>query len=218
MPTVDTNVINGFAALVLLAMFVIVASSRMPTLVRVFALQSLALGLMAASVAYFTGFEHIYVVAGLTIVLKVMVIPRALTYVMERIKLEREVEPLVNIPSSLLISGALAILAYYITEPMISSGTAITRNVLALSLAVVLIGFFIMISRKKALTQVIGLLTMENGLFMAAISTTYGMPLIVELGIFFDVLIAVLIMGIFAFRINKTFETLDTTFLRRLRD
>lgn len=218
MPTVDTNVINGFAALALLAVFVIVASSRIPTLVRVFALQSLALGLMAASVAYFTGLEHIYVVAALTIVLKVLVIPRALIYVMERIKVEREVEPLVNIPSSLLISGALAILAYYITEPIISSGTVITRNVLALSLAVVLIGFFIMISRRKALTQVIGLLTMENGLFMAAISTTYGMPLIVELGIFFDVLIAVLIMGIFAFRINRTFETLDTTFLRRLRD
>jgi hydrogenase-4 component E len=75
-----------------------------------------------------------------------------------------------------------------------------------------------MITRKKAITQVIGLLVMENGLFMAAISITYGMPLIVELGIFFDVLVAVLIMGVFVFRIQGTFDTLDTSFLRRLRD
>ena len=75
-----------------------------------------------------------------------------------------------------------------------------------------------MISRRKAMTQVIGLLMMENGLFMAAISVTYGMPLIVELGISFDVLVAVLIMGVFAFRINNTFDSLDTSFLRRLKD
>jgi hydrogenase-4 component E len=141
-----------------------------------------------------------------------------LAYVMRRIKVEREVDPMVNIPTSLLISGGLAVLAYYVTEPLIAHGEAITRNALALSLAVVLIGFFIMISRRKAMTQVIGLLIMENGLFMAAISLTYGMPLIVELGIFFDVLVAVLIMGVFAFRINNTFDSLDTSFLRRLRD
>jgi len=75
-----------------------------------------------------------------------------------------------------------------------------------------------MISRKKAITQIMGLLTMENGLFLAAISVTYGMPLIVELGIFFDILMAVLIMGLFAFRINRTFASVDTTILRRLRD
>jgi hydrogenase-4 component E len=117
-----------------------------------------------------------------------------------------------------LIAGAMAILAYYVAEPLIQSGETITAGALALSLAVVLIGMFIMISRKKAITQVIGLLVMENGLFMAALSLSYGMPLIVELGVFFDIMVAVLIMGVFVFRINRTFETLDTSFLRRLRD
>ncbi len=214
----EFNVINGLAALVLLCAFVAVSSSRMQALVRTFALQSLSLGVLAASVAYFTGSTQIYVVAGLTIGLKALLIPRMLAYIMRRIKVEKEVDPLLNIPSSLLVSGGLTVLAYYVTEPLIAHGEAITRNALALSLAVVLIGFFIMISRRKAITQVIGLLIMENGLFMAAISVTYGMPLIVELGIFFDVLVAVLIMGVFAFRINNTFDSLDTSFLRRLRD
>ena len=127
-------------------------------------------------------------------------------------------ELLVNIPASLLISGGLAIVAYYITEPMIAHGTVITRNCLAISLAVVLIGFFVMISRRKAITQVMGLLMMENGLFLAAISLTYGMPMIVEIGVFFDILVGALIMGVFAFRINRTFETIDTGILKRLRD
>jgi hydrogenase-4 component E len=214
----EFNVINGLAALVLLCAFVAVSSSRMQALVRTFAIQSLALGVLAASVAFFTGSAHIYVVAGLTIGLKAFLIPRMLAYVMKRIKIEKEEDPLLKIPSSLLVCGGLAVLAYYVTEPLIAHGEAITRNVLALSLAVVLIGFFLMISRRKAITQVVGLLIMENGLFMAAISVTYGMPLIVELGIFFDVLVAVLIMGVFAFRINNTFDSLDTFFLRRLRD
>ncbi|HOE52545.1 MAG TPA: hydrogenase [Methanomassiliicoccales archaeon] len=193
------------------------ASTRMGQLVRSFAFQSLMLAAIAAVLAHYTGSEHIYVVAGLTLVVKGLVIPRFLIYSMDRLKVRREIEPLVGIPASLLISGGLVIVAYYITEPLISSAETVTRNCLAVSLAVVLIGLFMMISRRKAMTQMVGLLMMENGLFLGIISTTYGMPLIVEIGIFFDVLMAVLIMGIFAYRINQTFETLDTTFMRRLR-
>jgi hydrogenase-4 component E len=193
----------------------------MITLVRLFALQSVALGLLALAIGYFADAPHIYVVAALTLGLKGLVIPWVLLYVMDKIKTDKEVEPLVGIPLSLLLCGVLTIVAFYVTQPIIfTSGviTTITKNCLAISLAVVLIGFFTMISRKKAITQIMGLLTMENGLFLAAISVTYGMPMIVELGIFFDVLVAVIIMGLFAFRINKTFESVDTTILRRLRD
>ncbi|MDD1746428.1 MAG: hydrogenase [Methanomassiliicoccales archaeon] len=218
MAELDVNLIDGLAALVLLTAFLIVATGRMRTLVRVFALQSLALGLLAAAVAYSTGYWHIYIVAALTILLKALVIPRIIDRVMDRIQVANDVEPSVRTPSSLLIAGGLAILAYYVAEPLIQSGETITAGALALSLAVVLIGLFVMISRKKAITQVIGLLVMENGLFMAALSLSYGMPLIVELGVFFDIMVAVLIMGVFVFRINRTFDTLDTSFLRRLRD
>jgi hydrogenase-4 component E len=193
----------------------------MLTLVRLFALQSLALGALALTVAFVTDAAHIYVVAVLTVAIKGMVIPWMLLYVMRQIKVDREVEPMVSIPLSLLLCGGLTVVAFYLTQPIIIVGGAIdtiTKNCLAISLAVVFIGFFTMISRKKAITQIMGLLTMENGLFLAAISVTYGMPLIVELGIFFDILVAVLIMGLFAFRINKTFASVDTTILRRLRD
>ncbi len=197
------------------------AGNRMLTLVRLFALQSLALGALALTVALVTGSAHIYAVAILTVVIKGMIIPWMLLYVMRQIKVDREVEPVVSIPMSLLLCGGLTVVAFYLTQPIIFVGGAIdtiTKNCLAISLAVVFIGFFTMISRKKAITQIMGLLTMENGLFLAAISVTYGMPLIVELGIFFDILVAVLIMGLFAFRINKTFASVDTTILRRLRD
>ena len=213
-----TDVINGLAALILLFAFVLVAGVRMGQIVRAYTLNSLALGLLAAAVAYYTRADHIYVVAVLTIVLKVIVIPRFLNYTVDRIKVKKEVEPLVSIPGSLLICGALTFVAYYISSPIIAQGSSITKNCLAKSMAVVLIGFFVIIARRKAMTEIVGLLMMENGLFLAAISLTYGMPMIVEIGIFFDVLVAAIIMGIFAFKINHTFETLDTTFMRRLRD
>ena len=212
------NLINGLAALVLLTAFALVATGRMRTLVRVFSLQSLALGALAAAVAYTTGLWHIFLVAGLTIFLKAYLIPRSLDSVMESISVAKEVEPSVRAPSSLLIASGLAIIAYYVAEPLIQSGETITAGALALSLAVVLIGLFLMTSRKKAITQVIGLLVMENGLFMAALSMSYGMPFIVELGVFFDVMVAVLIMGMFVFRISSAFDSLDTSFLRRLKD
>jgi hydrogenase-4 component E len=212
------DVINGLAALILLFAFVLVAGVRMHQIVRAYTLGSLALGLLAAAVAYYTKADHIYIVAILTIVLKVIVIPRFLDYTVDRIKVKKEVEPLVSIPGSLLICGALTFIAYYISSPIIAQGSAITKNCLAISLAVVLIGFFVIIARRKAMTEIVGLLMMENGLFLAAISLTYGMPMIVEIGIFFDVLVAAIIMGIFAFKINHTFETVDTTFMRRLRD
>jgi hydrogenase-4 component E len=217
----STNIINGLAAIILVTAFIAVASNRTYTLVRIQAIQSVALGVLAAAVAFFTQASHIYVVALLTIAVKGLLIPYVLLYVMEKIKVDKQVEPVVSIPASLLICGLLTIVAFYITQPIIISTEGIetiTKNCLALSLAVVFIGFFTMISRKKAITQIMGLLVMENGLFLAAISITYGMPMIVEFGIFFDVLVAVIIMGLFAFRINRTFETLDTSILQRLRD
>lgn len=216
-----TTIIDGLAAAILLTSMIGIASNRMVTLVRLLALQSVFLGLLAFAVAYAADAPHIYAVAVLTIVIKGAVIPWMLLYVMDKIKTEREVEPLVSIPLSLLICGGLTAVAFYITQPLIFTGgviTTITKDCLAISLAVAFIGFFTMISRKKAITQVMGILTMENGLFLAAISVTYGMPLIVELGIFFDALVAMLIMGLFAFRMKRTFASVDTTVLRGLQD
>ncbi len=221
MTAVILNLIDSLAAVFLLLAILAVASGRVVSLVRLFSLQSIVLGLTAAAVASLTGSEHIYLVAALTIALKGALIPWGLHYVIDKIGVHKEVEPLIQLPASLLVCGVLTVLSFYIVQPFVTGpevlGT-ITKNLLPISLAVVFIGFFMMIARKKAITQIIGLLIMENGLFMAAYAVAYGMPFIVELGVFFDILAAALILGVLAFRINRTFDTVDTTILRRLHD
>ncbi len=221
MTAVILNLIDSLAAVFLLLAILAVASGRVVSLVRLFSLQSIVLGLTAAAVASLTGSEHIYLVAALTIALKGVLIPWGLRYVIDKIGVHKEVEPLIQLPASLLVCGVLTVLSFYIVQPFVTGpevlGT-ITKNLLPISLAVVFIGFFMMIARKKAITQIIGLLIMENGLFMAAYAVAYGMPFIVELGVFFDILAAALILGVLAFRINRTFDTVDTTILRRLHD
>ena len=221
MTAVILNLIDSLAAVFLLLAILAVASGRVVSLVRLFSLQSIVLGLTAAAVASLTGSRHIYLVAALTIALKGVLIPWGLRYVIDKIGVHKEVEPLIQLPASLLVCGVLTVLSFYIVQPFVTGpevlGT-ITKNLLPISLAVVFIGFFMMIARKKAITQIIGLLIMENGLFMAAYAVAYGMPFIVELGVFFDILAAALILGVLAFRINRTFDTVDTTILRRLHD
>ena len=206
------------AALLLLTCFAIVAQRRLSACVDLFALQSAFLAVTAALVAFLTGIHHIYIAALLTVIIKVIIIPRILKKVITRLNVTRELVLNINIPPSLLICGALVILAFYITQPIISLGFLLTKDSLAISLAIVLIGFFTMIARKKAVTQVVGFLVMENGLFLGATAAAYGMPLIVELGVFFDVLVAGLIIGIFTHRLQDTFDSVDTSKLTELRE
>ncbi|MBI3809550.1 MAG: hydrogenase [Nitrospirae bacterium] len=206
------------AALLLLTCFAIVAQRRLSACVDLFALQSVFLAVTAALVAFLTGIHHIYIAALLTVIIKVIVIPRILKKVIERLNVTRELVLNVNIPPSLLICGALVILVFYITQPIISLGFLLTKDSLAIALAIVLIGFFTMIARKKAVTQVVGFMVMENGLFLGATAAAYGMPLIVELGVFFDVLVAGLIIGIFTHRLQDTFDSVDTSKLTELRE
>lgn len=212
------NYINILAAGILLTSLMAMTTLRMLHLIRFFTLQSIMLASMAALAGYQSGLTHLYIIAALTLILKGIIIPRFLNYSIERIDVKREVEPLIGIPGSLLLSAAIVVVAYFVTQPVISLTDVITRNCLAISLTVTLLGLLMMIVRRKAMTEMIGLLMMENGLFLAVISISYGMPLIVEMGIFFDVAVAVLIMGVFAFRINETFKTSDTSILKRLRD
>ena len=206
------------AALLLLTCFAIVAQRRLSACVDLFALQSAFLAVTAALVAFLTEIHHIYIAALLTVIIKVIIIPRILKKVIERLNVTRELVLNVNIPPALLICGALVILAFYITQPIISLGFLLTKDSLAISLAIVLIGFFTMIARKKAVTQVVGFLVMENGLFLGATAAAYGMPLIVELGVFFDVLVAGLIIGIFTHRLQDTFDSVDTSKLTELKE
>jgi hydrogenase-4 component E len=129
-----------------------------------------------------------------------------------------DTEPVVDIPVTMLAGLGLVIFAFGLAEPISHLATTITRNTLGIALAVILLSFLMMITRRKAITQVIGFLAMENGLFFAATSATYGMPMVIELGIALDVLVGVFILGIFFFQIREQFDSLDLHHLESLKD
>ncbi|MBI3795331.1 MAG: formate hydrogenlyase [Nitrospinae bacterium] len=209
---------NFLAAFILLTSFALLAQRRIYGLLVIFAWQGFFLSLSSAIVAYTADIRHLYVSAALTLLLKVIVLPYILYALINKLNIFREVEPLVNIPTTMLIGVALVIFSYHLTAPVRELSTLFTRTTLAVALSTVLLGFLMMITRKKAVTQVIGFLAMENGLFFAATSATYGMPLVVELGVALDILIAALIFGIFIFQIRTTFDTLDLTEMEKLKE
>ena len=211
----SSGVMQLFIALILVSTFLILGSTRLYSCVRAFGIQSFLLACVAGIVAFSTGKLDIYIVAVLTLTIKSMLIPYIFIYIIREIKVKREIALYVSISHSLMIGGILVVISYYLIRS-INVITDLSSFALSASMSLVSIGLFIMISRKKAIMQMLGILIMENGLFLGAISLTYGMPLLVELGIFFDVLIGVLIMGILIFRINKTFETIDTDMLKTL--
>jgi hydrogenase-4 component E len=163
------------------------------------------------------GAWHVLVVAVLTLIGKVIFLPWWLERLVRQIRIEQEIHPFVNMPASMLICGALTVLAHVVARPF-TSLERLGSNTLAVAIALLLTGFFLMINRRKAITQVLALLTMENGVMLAAIAlTTYGMPLVVEIGIFFDVVIAVMVLGILVFRIRETFASMDVSKLNELK-
>ena len=171
-------------------------------------------------IAWYNHAPHIFIAAGMTILLKAILVPILLERLVDRIDIHHEIAPILNTPLSIMISGGLTLVAYLVGESFYrpeAGAASLGHNTLAVAISVFLIGFFMMINRRKALTQVLALLTLENGIFLAATCLTYGMPLIVELGVFFDVLVAVLVLGILVYRIRESFESMDVSKLRRLR-
>lgn len=216
------RLITLMAAFVLVLQLAMVGQRWLVTNIRLFAAQSFCLAAIAGTIAWFKHAPHIYVAAGLTLVLKVVVLPVLLERLVDKVEIRKEIEPLVNVPFSLLISGGLTLLGYVVAEsfapsPDEAAVATLGHNTLAVAISLFLIGFFMMVIRRKAFTQVLALLCLENGMFLAAISLTYGMPLIVELGIFFDVLVAVMVLGILVYQIRDTFDSMDVSRLRRLR-
>jgi hydrogenase-4 component E len=221
-PQFGDRMITLMAALVLVLQIAMVGQRWLMTNIRMFALQSFLLAAIAGTIAFFNQADHVYIAALLTLFLKAGVLPILLVRLVKRVGIQQEIEPLINVPLSVLISGGLTLVGYIVADsfyhPEETSATAaLGHNTLAIAIALFLIGFFMMLNRRKALTQVLGLLCMENGLFLAGISLTYGVPLVVEIGIFFDVLVAVMVLGILVYRIGETFDSMDVSKLRRLR-
>jgi len=221
-PEFGDKVVTLLAALVLVLQIAMAAQRWLVTNIRIFGVQSFLLAVIAGTIAIFNGAPHIFIAAVLTLLVKAILVPILLERLVDRMEIRREIEPILNVPFSVMISGGLTLLGYVVADsfyhPEQTPGpAAMGHNTLAVAISLFLIGFFMMINRRKALTQVLALLSLENGLFLAAISLTYGMPLIVELGVFFDVLVAVLVLGILVYRIRETFESMDVSKMRKLR-
>ncbi|WP_179402124.1 formate hydrogenlyase [Burkholderia guangdongensis] len=213
-----TQLINFLAAVLLLLSFAMLSQRRVLSLIHLYTLQGVALVLANLILAWVSGDSHLYVSAGLTLVLKVGVVPWILYRLVRRLDVQADVEPLINIPTTLLIGIVLVIIAFNVAAPISQLATSVARGTLGIALACVLLSFMAMITRAKAIPQVLGFLSMENGLFFAATAATNGMPMIVELGIGLDVLIGILILGVFMFQIREQFDSLDIHHLEKLKD
>ncbi len=206
------------AALVLFTSFVMLAQARIQPLIYTFAWQGVLLSVTTALVALVSGHTHLYISALLTFVLKALLIPWMLYRLVQRLHIQQDVE-IVSHPSLTLLGGAvLVVFCYYVALPVAQLSTLVTRNTIAVSMAIVLLGMLLMITRRTAVAQVIGFMSIENGLFFAAVASTYGMPMIVELGIAFDVLVAAVLFGVFFFQIRTSIDSLDVDRLNRLSE
>ena len=214
---VSSQLITLMAALMLVVQLLMVVQRMLLTSIRLFAIQSLFLAGIAGVIAFVHSAGHVYVIAALTIIGKVFLLPRLLNRLVRRIRIVQEIEPLLNAPTSMLTCGGLTLLGYLVARPF-TSLERLGNNTLAIAITLLLTGFFLMFNRRKAITQVLALLTVENGVMLAAVAlTTYGMPLVVELGIFFDVMVAVMVLGILVYRIRESFDSMDTSKLTQLK-
>jgi hydrogenase-4 component E len=218
MNTLLPQFVNLLGAVLLLLAFAMISQRRILSLIHLFTLQGATLVVATALVGHMTAQPHLYLSALLTFALKVVLIPVLLHRMIDRLDVRWDTETLINIPTTMLVGILLVIFAFNLALPIAQLSRSITRGSLGIALACVLLSFLMMITRAKAIPQVIGFLSMENGLFFAATSATYGMPMVVELGIALDVLIGVLILGVFMFQIREKFDSLDIRHLEKLKE
>jgi len=206
------------AAMILFTSFALLAQNRVLAMIHVFAWQGLLVAATTALVAYDSQAHHLYFSAALTLALKVLLIPWLLHRLVHRLGIDRQAHLVRHPAVVLMVAAALVIFAYYVTLPIHQLAQSITRNTIAISMAVVLLGMLMLITRNKAVSQVIGFMSLENGLFFAAVAATHGMPMVVELGVAFDVLVAMVIFGVFFFHIRDSIDSLDVGRLNRLAE
>jgi hydrogenase-4 component E len=205
------------AAGMLVTAYLMVGQKSLFMTIRLFGAQSLLLATVAASMAISDARPHLFVMATMTAVLKGFAIPLFLMRVVDRIGIHREIEPFLNVPTSLLACLGLTVVGYRVSTGFPEGTVGVTHHVLGAGLSAVMIGLFLMVTRKKAITQILALLTVENAIFLVALGITSGMPLVVELGIFFDVILAVLVLGVLVRRIVDRFESMDVSRLSKLK-
>lgn len=216
------NALNLLSILILISTFTLIANKRQNSYITTFRVQSVLLALVSLLVSLESmienkRFDEVIIIFVLIVVFKVIAIPMFLKRTSDKVEYKGEKDFFINIPISMIICCMLVVLSWYVIFHIEGIVDKDAKNYLIYSFSVVLLGLFFMISRKKAIGQIIGFLVIENGMFLAAMLTTEGMPMIVELGLFFDLLTAFMIMGIFVFKINNTFESIDINKLKNLK-
>ena len=212
------QLINLLAAVILMLSFAMISQRRVASLINLFAMQGAALVAASVLLGYLAGNPDLYVSAGLTLALKVILIPWLLYRVIRRLNVRWDVEPLINVPTMMIVGIILVIFSFSLALPISRLSASIAAGSLGIALACVLLAFMMMITRSKAVPQVIGFLSMENGLIFAATAATNGMPMIVEFGIALDVLVGILILGVFMFQIREQFDSLDIHHIEKLKE
>lgn len=212
------QLLNLFASILLLLTFAMLAQRRILSLIHLFTLHGATLVSAALVVAFVTNDRHLYLSAALTFALKVVLIPWLLHKLIHRLNVRWDVEPLINVPTMMLVGIVLVIIAFNLALPVSQLSSSVARGTLGIALACILLALMMMITRSKAVPQVIGFLTMENGLFFAATAVTNGMPMIVELGVALSVIGGILILGVFLFQIREQFDNMDIHHLENLKE
>lgn len=211
-----TKALASSAVFLFVTVLLMACARRTSTCIVLFSAQCAVMTSQVLAMAYVNNSGEACVVALLVFAIKVLAIPYALFWITEHLNAPRDVQASLTPARSAFLIAGLILLSFFAVQPY-ARELGVHEDMLAASVALVLTGAFLMVSRKKALMQVVGLLVMENGIFLAALTTTFGMPLVIEIGVFFDLLMGVLLMGIFVFRIRDTFEHLDVSKLRKLR-
>jgi hydrogenase-4 component E len=213
-----SKAVNLLSFIALGLTILLIVRTRLDGQVRVFGLQSLVLALLSVLIAVYSGSLELLGVGVALVVVKGVMIPRVLNRAVAKVGLARVAAPYLGTAPALIICGLLTILAFYVMTPIAASNPLPTADAIPLAFAGVLIGFFIMVNRRRAVTQILGFLMLENGIFLLALLATYGVPFIVEMGVFLDVLVAVLIMEVFVYRIKDNFDSIDVGALGKLKE
>ncbi|HEU5179014.1 MAG TPA: formate hydrogenlyase, partial [Burkholderiales bacterium] len=199
-----------------LVSFMLLYQDRMTGLINTFALHALVVSFSVGWQAYIQQAPHLYITAAIALGVKAIVIPIVLHRMVVRLGIHRTIEPAVSIGQTMLAGIGLVALSVMVMLPITAQAGTLAREDLAFALSVILLGFLMMISRRNAVSQVIGFMSIENGLILAATGAK-GMPLVVEISVAFSILVALIVIGIFLFRIRERFETVDIHLLHEHR-
>ena len=211
------DVAHLLAGGLVLVSFMMIYQDRLYSLLNVFALHAVVLSLAVAWQAYIQGAQHLYATAGIALVFKAILIPGALHRIVQRLGIHREVETVVGVGLTMLAGIGLVSLSVVLMLQLTEAAeNPLAREDLAFALSVILLGLLMMVTRRNAVSQVVGFMSLENGLILAA-AGAQGMPFVVEISVAFSVLIAMIVIGVFLFRIRERFDSVDSEALEGFR-